>query len=167
MLRAAPLNSPDSVVKIYVPGPDDLEQTTFLVKDLSRGAQLVVWSVRKWVQQRRRQTNESTLLKTYELAGISSAADTLDEVMTLLSRITMRPVTIEQPSCRTLAPDELIILRTLRSLQSGKKKAALLSIARIVNGRLRNVFCRSAEIYVKKLSRAKLSLNHITKLHVA
>ena len=167
MLRTVTSTIPKNIVQIYDPGPTDSEQTPFLVKDLSRGAQLAVWSIRKWVLQRRRQASDATLIKTYELAGIASAAESLDEFMTLLSTIAMRPVTIECACSKTLTGDELLILRTLRSLQAGQHEAARLSIARLVNGHLGNVFCRSAEIYTKKLSRANLSLNHITKLSVA
>ena len=152
---------------MYNPGPTDAEQTPFLVKDLSRGAQLAVWSIRKWVLQRRRGADDATLIKTYEMAGITSAAESLDELMTLLSMIAMRPVKVECSCCGTLSGDELLILRTLRSLQASQQEAARLSIARLVNGHLGTVFCRSAEIYANKLSRANLSLNHITKLYVA
>ena len=167
MLTTVKPKIPKNVVQIYNPGPTDAEQTPFLVKDLSKGAQLAVWSIRKWVLQRRRKADDATLIKTYEMAGITSAAESLDEFMTLLTTIAMRPVNIECSCCNKLAGDELLILRTLRSLQAGQQEAALLSIARLVNGRLGTVFCRSAEIYVNKLSRANLSLNHITKLYVA
>lgn len=167
MLRAVPIASPKNVVQIYNPGPTDSGQTAFLVKDLSRGAQLAVWSIRKWAQQRCRQTSDSSLLNTYKLAGIPSAVDSLDEFMTLLSSVAMRPVTIECTCYKTLTSDELLILRTLRSLQARQKEVAHLSIARLVNGPLGSVFCRSAETYAKKLSSAKFSLNHFSKLYVA
>jgi hypothetical protein len=168
MLTIVSATPRQSVVNHYTPTPYDTKVTGIQVSDLSRGAQLSLWSIRKWVQQRQKtQRIADTLNNAYKLAGIPEAGELVDEYLSLMGRLSMRPVTVERPCCKTVSADELLILRTLRSLQLGHHDSAMLQISRIISGRFRDAFCRSAKAYVESLSSAGLSLNRISNLSIA
>lgn len=156
----------DAVVKHYVPSAADLPRTEIRTADLTRGPQLVVWSIRKWLQSRRdKHRRQAVAYRTaYRMAGISEAAEILDEMMMVLATGSFRPVLVECACCRQLSTDEVLLLRTLRSLQLGKIDVARRRIQRLLPGALAHAFCRSANAYVDLLNRADLSLGQMTEL---
>jgi len=81
---------------------------------------LDLWSIRSWVQRRRLSDRVDTTLKnTYTLAGIPEAQKPFEELMTLLATVALRHVVVECQCSAFLSSDELLIMHTLRSLQSG------------------------------------------------
>ena len=144
-----PVTEGDPIVQFYTPVATDRQRTDFLVADLSKGAQLVVWSMRKWVEVRYKKRHSGSLVyrTAYRLAGIPQAAEILDEMMMVLATTSLRPVLVECPCCRQLSTDE-----------------ARRRMSRVLSGSLSNAFCRSAQAYVDQLTSADLSLEQITQL---
>lgn len=168
MLKSVPDIPGESVVHHYQPALTDRELTRFLVKDLSLGSQLALWSIRHWVQKRTRgHEGQVSLENTYRLAGTAEAAEIFDEFMTLLATSAMRPVRVECPCATNLSSDELLILRTLRSLQSGHVPAARLSMARVLHGKLSHAFCRLANAYVELMSKVNMSFDKLATISIA
>jgi hypothetical protein len=87
--------------------------------------------------------------------------------MTLLATVALRHVVVECQCSAFLSSDELLIMHTLRSLQSGHHEIAEQRIARIIGGQLGWTFCRIGADYVKSLEKAGFSLNRISVLSVA
>ncbi|MBO6703718.1 MAG: hypothetical protein JJ921_15360 [Pseudomonadales bacterium] len=162
----APVTEGDPIVQFYTPVATDRQRTDFLVADLSKGAQLVVWSMRKWVEVRYKKRHSGSLVyrTAYRLAGIPQAAEILDEMLMVLATTSLRPVLVECPCCQQLSTDELMLLSSLRSLQLMNTEAATRRMTRVLSGSLSNAFCRSAQAYVDQLTSANLSLEQITQL---
>jgi hypothetical protein len=157
-----------SVVNYFTPTPTDKVKTAVPVRELSKSGQLVIWSIRRWVQRRRLGDSDDTALKsTYTLAGIPDAQKPFEELMTLLATVALRHVVVECQCSAFLSSDELLIMHTLRSLQSGHHEIAEQRIARIIVGQLGWTFCRIGVDYVKSLEKAGFSLNQISVLSVA
>ncbi len=168
MLKVVGTDKVESVVKHYTPTSTDKERTTVAVKDLSRGAQFVLWSIRKWVQGKTRQIDMSkSFSEAYEMAGVPEAVEVLEEMMALLATTTMRPVLVECPCSEVLSTDEVLLLRSLRALQFGHVEAGRQRVERLIAGRLANAFCRTADVYVHCLQRVGLSLNKMASLTLA
>ena len=158
----------NTVVNYFTPTPTDQVKTAVPVRDLSKSGQLVLWSIRRWVQRRRLGDSVDTALKsTYTLAGIPDAQKPFEELMTLLATVALRDVVVECQCSAFLSSDELLLMHTLRSLQSGHHEIAEQRIARIIAGRLGWTFCRIGADYVKYLEKAGFSLNQISVLSVA
>ena len=87
--------------------------------------------------------------------------------MTLLATVALRHVVVECQCSAFLSSDELLIMHTLRSLQSGHREIAEQRIARIIVGQLGSTFCRIGADYVKSLEKAGFSLKQISVLSVA
>ena len=172
-MKKAPVNlivesNEKTVVNYFTPTPTDLVKTAVPVRELSKSGQLVLWSIRRWVQRRRLGDNVDTTLKsTYTLAGIPDAQKSFQELMTLLATVALRHVVVECQCSAFLSSDELLIMHTLRSLQSGHHEIAEQRIARIIVGPLSWTFCRIGLDYVKALEKAGFSLNQISILSVA
>jgi hypothetical protein len=79
MMKKTPLNlavapTGKKVVNYFTPTPTDQLKTALPVRELSKSGQLVLWSIRRWVQRRRLSDSVDTTLKnTYTLAGIPEA----------------------------------------------------------------------------------------------
>jgi hypothetical protein len=167
-LRLAGQSNERKVVNYFTPTPTDKGATTVPVRELSKSGQLVLWSIRRWVQRRRLGDSVDTGLKsTYTLAGIPDAQKPFEELMTLLATVALRHVVVECQCSAFLSSDELLIMHTLRSLQSGHHEIAEQRIARIIAGQLGWTFCRIGADYVKFLEKAGFSLNQISVLSVA
>ena len=157
-----------TVVNYFTPTPTDQAKTEVPVRELSKSGQLVLWSIRRWVQRRRLGGSVDAALKsTYTLAGIPDARKPFEELMTLLATVALRHVVVECQCSAFLSSDELLIMHTLRSLQSGHHEIAQQRIARIIVGPLGWTFCRIGADYVKSLEKAGFSLNQISALSVA
>jgi len=173
MMKKTPLNlavapTGKKVVNYFTPTPTDQLRTALPVRELSKSGQLVLWSIRRWVQRRRLSDRVDTTLKnTYTLAGIPEAQKTFEELMTLLATVALRHVVVECQCSAFLSSDELLIMHTLRSLQSGHREIAEQRIARIIVGQLGSTFCRIGADYVKSLEKAGFSLKQISILSVA
>ena len=156
------------VVNYFTPAPTDRVKTALPVRELSKSGQLVLWSIRRWVQRRRLGSSVDTALKsTYALAGIPEAQNSFEELMTLLANVALRHVVVECQCSEFLSSDELLIMHTLRSLQSGHREIAERRIARIIAGKLGCTFCRIGEDYVRSLEKSGFSLNQISALSAA
>jgi hypothetical protein len=172
-MKKAPLDfviesNKKTVVNYYTPTPTDQVKTAVPVRELSKSGQLVLWSIRRWVQRSRLGDRvDTTLKKTYSLAGIPDAQKPFEELMTLLATVALRHVVVECQCSAFLSSDELLIMHTLRSLQSGHHEIAEQRIARIIGGQLGWTFCRIGADYVKSLEKAGFSLNRISVLSVA
>jgi hypothetical protein len=157
-----------TVVNYFTPTPTDRVKTAVPVRELSKSGQLVLWSIRRWVQRRRLGDSVDTALKsTYTLAGIPDAQKPFEELMTLLATVALRHVVVECQCSAFLSSDELLIMHTLRSLQSGHREIAERRIARLMMGQLGWTFCRIGADYVKFLGKSGFSLNQISVLSVA
>ena len=173
MMKKTPLNlavapTGKKVVNYFTPTRTDQLKTALPVRELSKSGQLVLWSIRRWVQRRRLSDRVDTTLKnTYTLAGIPEAQKTFEELMTLLATVALRHVVVECQCSAFLSSDELLIMHTLRSLQSGHREIAEQRIARIIVGQLGSTFCRIGADYVKLLEKAGFSLNQISVLSLA
>ena len=142
--------------------------TNLLVRDLSKSGQLVLWSIRRWVQKRRQVYGfDSILQRTYELAGVPEAQKPFEEMMTLLAKVASRDVLVECPCVSFITSDELLIMHTLRSLQSKHLESAEQRIRQIMEEKLGSIFCKIGSEYVKSLSKGGFSLNQIASLSVA
>ena len=172
-MKKTPLNlvvesAERTVVNYFTPAPTDQLKTAVPVRELSKSGQLVLWSIRRWVQRRRLGDGVDTALKsTYTLAGIPDAQKPFEELMTLLATVALRHVVVECQCSAFLSSDELLIIHTLRSLQSGHHEIAEQRIARIIAGQLGWTFCRIGADYVKFLGKAGFSLNQISVLSLA
>jgi hypothetical protein len=172
-MKKTPLNlvvksNEKAVVNYFTPTPTDQLKTAVPVRELSKSGQLVLWSIRRWVQRRRLGDSVDTALKsTFTLAGIAEAQKPFEELMTLLATVALRHVVVECQCSAFLSSDELLIIHTLRSLQSGHHEIAEQRIARIIVGKLGWTFCRIGVDYVKSLEKAGFSLNQISVLSVA
>ena len=167
MLRLVHTNNAHGALRHYTPTTDDGQHTGVMAENLSVGAQLTLWSMRRWIQSRQevashKHLEEQNVIKRlkgpYQQAGIPSALDFFDECMTLLSKIAIRQVTFECPCKAALNTDELRILNTFVFSQNGELNAAKLKISRLISGRLRDIYCRSATQYTNTLKRAGLPL---------
>jgi hypothetical protein len=157
-----------TVVNYFTPTQTDKVKTAVPVRELSKSGQLVLWSIRRWVQRRRLGDSvDATLKSTYTLAGIPEAQKPFEEFMTLLVTVALRHVVVECQCSAFLSSDELLIINTLRSLQSGHHEIAEQRIARIIVGQLGWTFCRIGADYVKLLGKAGFSLNQISVLSIA
>ena len=157
-----------TVVNYFKPTPTDQIKTALPVRELSKGGQLVLWCIRRWVQRRRLSEGvDTTLKRTYTLAGIAEAQQPFEELMTLLATVAVRHVVVECQCSAFLSSDELLLMHTLRSLQSGHREIAEQRIARIIVGQLGSTFCRIGADYVKSLEKGGFSLNQISVLSVA
>ena len=142
--------------------------TNLLVRDLSKSGQLVLWSMRRWVQKRRQVYGfDSTLQRTYELAGVPEAQKPFEEMMMLLAKVASRNVWVECPRVSFITSDELLIMHTLRALQSKHLESAEQRIRQVMEEKLGSIFCRIGSEYVKSLSKGGFSLNQIASLSVA
>ena len=172
-MKKTPLNlvvesSETTVVNYFIPTPTDQVRTAVPVRELSKSGQLVLWSIRRWVQRRRLGDSVDTTLKsTFTLAGIPDAQKPFEELMTLLATVALRRVVVECQCSAFLSSDELLIMHTLRSLQSGHREIAERRIARIIVGKLGSTFCRIGEDYVRSLEKSGFSLNQISALSAA
>ena len=156
------------VVNYFTPSPTDQLKTALPVRELSKSGQLVLWSIRRWVQRHHLNDNVDTTLKnTCLLAGIPEAQRPFEELMTLLATVALRHVVVESQCSAFLSSDELLIMHTLRSLQSGHREIAEQRIARIIVGHLGSTFCRIGADYAKSLGKAGFSLNQISVLSAA
>ena len=78
-MKKAPLDfviesNKKTVVNYFTPAPTDQVKTAVPVRELSKSGQLVLWSIRRWVQRSRLGDRvDTTLKKTYSLAGIPDA----------------------------------------------------------------------------------------------
>jgi hypothetical protein len=157
-----------TVVNHFTPVPTDQIKTALPVSELSKSGQLVLWSIRRWVQRRRLGNDvDMTFKNTYTLAGIPEAQKPFEELMTLLAAVALRQVVVECQCSTFLSSDELLIIYTLRSLQSGHREIAEQRIARIIEGQLGWTFCRIGADYVRSLEKAGFSLNQIGALSIA
>lgn len=166
MLQLAQITAATSTVRYFTPTSMDLEITGFKVSDLPRGSQLALWSIRKWVQGQTKTSALETLQKAYQMAGIPDGFSHLNEFMALLARISMRPVRVSRPCAKLMSADEVLLLGTLRSLQTGNTVAASQRLGRIVTRSLRAVICKSAAAYTYELKTAGLIITQITTLRL-
>ena len=172
-MKKTPLNlvvqsNERNVVNYFTPAPTDQVKTAVPVRELSKSGQLVLWSIRRWVQRRQLgDSNDATLKSTYTLAGIPEAQKPFEELMTLLATVALRHVVVECQCAAFLSSDELLIMHTFRSLQSGHREIAEQRISRIMLGQLGSIFCRIGADYVKSLENAGFSLKQISVLAVA
>lgn len=126
---------------------------------LSLGGQLFIWSARRWrVAMEQGESVDDALAYTYGIARCPEAVALLDETMSLVAVAASRPVTIRCVRCPTLSDDERDLLRALQDLQRGRVEHAAEQVARIVAGRLRHAFCRSATVYADALDAADVPL---------
>lgn len=167
MLSLVDKRDENSVVKHYIPTPFDVEKTDIKVKDISAGAQMVIWSIRQWAQCKHRNLDYQELVKAYSQLGVPEGVSLLDEFMTLLANVAMRPVRIECSCAVCLSSDELLLLRVFRAAQSNKVDAANERMRRLIHGSLCTTFCRIISEYTQLLSKVDMSLNQITGLSVA
>ena len=155
-----------SAVRIYTPSCIDQDRTEITISDLSRGAQLTLWSIRRWVRNRSASGSEGpSIHAVFSQSGINNeAAEILSELLTLLSVIGIRRVRIQHISASHLTGDEVLILRVLRWLQVGQRKTGSLGISRLVRCDLANAFCRIGEAYAAVLAKHNLTFDMITNL---
>ena len=140
----------------HVPASDGPEVRT---EALSLGGQLFIWSARRWrvaVEQGR--SVEEALAYTYGVARCPEAAALLDETMSLVAVAAFRPVNIRCVPCPTLSSDERDLLRAIQDLHRGRLDRAAEHVGRMVAGRLRQAFCRSASAYAAALDEADVPL---------
>lgn len=166
MLQLAQTTATTSTVRYFTPTSMDREVTGFKVSDLPRGSQLALWSIRKWVQGQTKTSALETLQKAYQMAGIPGGFSQINEFMALLARISMRPVRVLRPCAKFMSADEVLLLGTLRSLQTENNAAASQRLGRIVPQSLRAVICRTAVAYTHQLKTAGLMISQITTLSV-
>ena len=167
-LRAVKRLPKEGVVEEYIPTPKDLEQTPYLMADLSTGAQIFIWSIRKSLQIRRIPGKfEGQILEAHKRIRVPEASESIEECMALLATGALRTVIVECPCKTHLSSDELLMLNVCRALQSGHDQVAQQLITRLFKGRLGSIYCRSARDYADALSRAGLPLKRITKLKIA
>ena len=165
ILQVVPQTAVTRHLNYYTPTNYDRRYTPVQVKDLKVGGQLALWSMRKWVQIRHKdQSVSERLLGPYAQAGISTAIDSFDESMLLLSKLAMRTVTFECTCSAVLNADEVRIIGALALLQKSELEAAKHNIGRILVGKLSDVYCRSANAYTDALRRAGL-FNHLPSKH--
>ena len=165
MFKLVERNIKDPSVGYYTPSAIDLDTTGIRISDLSRGAQLTLWSTRRWVQSRTNSnfTGPSTA-EIFDRAGAPSAAPILEEILLLMSITATRRLRIQLTSHPYLTGDELLLMRVLRSLQQEQMTTARLGVERIIRADLAIVFCRSARAFAEALSASGLTLNKITRL---
>ena len=165
ILQVVPQTAVTRHLNYYTPTNYDRRYTPVQVTDLKVGGQLALWSMRKWVQIRHKdQSVSERLLGPYAQAGISTAIDSFDESMLLLSKLAMRTVTFECTCSAVLNADEVRIIGALALLQKSELEAAKHNIGRILVGKLSDVYCRSANAYTDALRRAGL-FNHLPSKH--
>lgn len=160
--------TPSGTVQHYLPTARDHEQTPYRMADLATGAQLFIWSIRKWLQIRRFPGKfDDQLLAAHQRIRAPEAAEAIEECMALLGASALRTVIIECPCKTHLSCDELTLLNVCRALQSGHDDVAEQAIARLMRGRMGRIYCRSARDYGVALANAGLPLSRITKLKIA
>ena len=144
------------------PAGDEPEVRT---ETLSLGGQLFIWSARRWrVAVEREESVEEALAYTYGIARCPEAIALLDETMSLVAVAAFRPVAIRCVRCPTLSEDERDLLRAIQDVQRGHHARAATHVGRILAGRLRQAFCRSAAAYAEALDAADVPL--VAKLHL-
>lgn len=164
-LQLASFSESTDTVRHYLPESSDLERTPFALSDLTSASQLLIWSIRKWLQIRRFPGKfDNQIMDAHRTVRLPEAAESLEDCMAILASSALRPVIIECPCQPYLSCDELTLLKTFRALSSKTLGPAEQHLARLVKGRIANVFCRSAKDYVLSLSAAGFDLNRITKL---
>ncbi len=167
-LRVVTCQPTNGVTQEYIPTPKDFEQTPYLMADLSTGAQVYIWSIRKWLQIRRCPGKfEGQILEAHKRIRVPEAAEAIEECMALLAAGALRMVIVECPCKTHLSSDELLLLNVCRALQSGHDQVAHQLITRLFKGRLGGIYCRSARDYGDALNRAGLPLQRISKLKIA
>lgn len=167
-LQIVETSTSSGIVQTFEPTAKDREQTPYLMSDLSTGAQLFIWSIRKWLQTRRFPEKFAGQIQgAHERIRVPEAAEAIEECMALLATGALRPVLIECPCKTQLSCDELTLLNVCRALQSAHEQVAAKLITRLLRGRLGRIYCRSARDYGVALSRAGLDLTRITKLKIA
>ena len=78
--------------------------------------------------------------------------------MSLVAVAAFRPVNIRCVPCPTPSSDERDLLRAIQDLHRGRLDRAAEHVGRMVAGRLRQAFCRSAAAYAEALDEADVPL---------
>ena len=134
---------------------------------LPSGAQLFVWSVRRWhVALMRRESIEAALGPVYRVAKCMQGVALFDELMSLVAVAAFRPPAVRCMCSATLSADERDMLLAVQAAWRGCEEAAVDCIGTIVAGRLRHAFCRSATCYADALRAAAVPLCGV-RLHLA
>ncbi len=154
-------------VRVYTPTFEDCPNEAVETRNLTRGGQVALWSLRRWLLARRRgEKVDQALAEMFRLAGCPEATSMVDEFISLLNHVALRPVEIRCTCARTLSADELLMLRVLRYIQRGEGSEAKARIARLLPGALGPAFCRIAGLFVHSLQRRNISLDRLTQLRV-
>ena len=135
--------------------------------NLSRGGQLLIWSMREWARAaRHRECVCAELNQAYSVAGCPNAVGFMDEYMSLIAIAARRPVDIRCPGCGDLSDDERLLLSVLLALQTGRESEALLLIGGLIGGCIGLSFCRVAVLYVEELKKTRLLLSQPRRLQL-
>tara|TARA_B100000676_G_scaffold48806_1_gene47826 strand:- start:2743 stop:3237 length:495 start_codon:yes stop_codon:yes gene_type:complete len=154
-------------VQVYVPTYEDCPNECVETRTLTRGGQVALWSLRRWLLARRRGENvDETLAEMFRLAGCPEATSLLDEFMALLNHCALRQIEIRCACAKTLSVDEFLMLRALRYIQKGKREEAQKRVQRLLPQPLVPIFLRLAGLFVDALGRRDISLDRLTQLRV-
>jgi hypothetical protein len=154
-------------VQIYVPSLEDCPAETVETRSLTRGGQVALWSLRRWLLARRRgEKLDQPLSEMYRLAGCPEANALLDEFMSLLNHAALRRVEIRCACAKTISVDELLLLTVLRKIQNGNEQEAKKRIRRLLPASLVPIFFRLAQLFTSALKQRDISLDRLTQLRV-
>ena len=168
MISFAALDKPpeQAIVQYFNPTPFDRSDTRVLVRDIGFGNQVVLWNIRWWVAHRQQGCSLRPITSMCAHIGMAEATGVIDEMLTLLATLAMRPVCILGACSTTVSNDECLLLAALHELQKGEDRSAKQTMGRLLQGAMRCLYMRSASALVDCLDCADLRLNKIPHLHI-
>ena len=168
MMSIAVVQNPSEqeIVQYFNPTPFDRSDTRVLVRDIGFGNQVVLWNIRWWVVHRQQGCSHRPITSMCAHIGMAEAMDVIDEMMTLLATLAMRPICIHGACSTTVSNDECLLLSALHELQKGEDQSAKHTMGRLFQGAMGCLFMRSASALVDCLDCADLRVNKIPHLHI-
>ena len=158
--------SEQEIVQYFNPTSFDRFDTRVLFRDIGFGNQVVLWNIRWWVVNRQQGCSLRPTTSMFANIGMAEATDVIDEMMTLLANLAMRPICILGACSTNVSNDEYLLLAALHELQKGEDRSAKQIMGRLLQGAMRCLYIRSASALVDCLDCADLRLNKIPHLHI-
>jgi hypothetical protein len=135
--------------------------------DLPQGAQLFIWSVRRWVfSALRGRCVRRDLADPYHRLTCLHAIPDLDQFMSILSQRAKRAVAIRCCPYPYLSNDERTLLRIMQAQQSYRDRDTALAAARTLAEEPVDVLIQAAGVYYRELQAVGMKLSTWRELRV-
>jgi len=130
------------------------------LSNLDFPAQFVVWALRAWVQAFKSGASfDAVTQHGFTRFGLQASALALDGAMTVLAASASRPIDIRCVHCRTLSPDEAILLDAVASAQDERHFMATVALRKTMPGTAARIALPHMADLARDLARAGMRLN--------